>query len=60
MDLRVPSGWFFLLSGGIVLLVGVLSPELRAPLSEVNINLYAGLAMAAFGGSLLWLAKSTR
>ena len=56
MDLRIPSGWFFILLGGILLAVGLtVSPT--APLTDVNVNLYTGAAMAFFGGILLWLAK---
>ena len=56
LDLRVPSGWFFLLMGLILTGLGIFTPELRAPLSNVNVNLYCGLFMIAFGGFLLLLA----
>ena len=56
-DLRKPSGFFFLLLGAIVCAVGLLSPEARAPLTDVNVNLYAGAFMLGFGGVLLWLAR---
>jgi hypothetical protein len=56
MDLRKPSGWFFTLLGALLVITGVASPEARAPLTQVNINLYAGLFTLAFGGILLWLA----
>ena len=56
MDLRIPSGWFFLLLGAILITVGLtVSPS--APLMDVNVNIYAGAAMALFGGILLWLAR---
>jgi hypothetical protein len=57
MDLRIPSGWFFVLLGAILITLGVAMPSARAPLTEANVNLYVGLAMAFFGGTLLWLAK---
>jgi hypothetical protein len=57
MDLRVPSGWFFVLNGLILAGLGVFSPGLRARLTEVNVNLYSGLFMLLFGGFLLWLAR---
>jgi hypothetical protein len=60
MDLRIPSGLFFFLTGLVVTLVGVASPETRAPLTDVNINLYSGLSMLAFGGLLLLLARRAR
>lgn len=56
MDLRVPSGWFFLLIGGILVVVGVTGTR-PAPLTEVNVNLYSGAAMALFGGIMLWLSR---
>ncbi|MBV9505653.1 MAG: hypothetical protein JO323_11690 [Acidobacteriia bacterium] len=60
MDLRVPSGAFFLLLGILVALVGLVSPDTRAPLTAVNINLYAGIAMLLFGTILLLLARRAR
>lgn len=60
MDLRIPSGWFFTLLGAILTALGVLSPGLRAPLTETNVNLYSGLFMLAFGVSLLLLARGAR
>ncbi len=57
LDLRIPSGLFFTLLGLILAILGVISPDLRAPLTEVNINLYCGVFMLAFGACLLWLAR---
>jgi hypothetical protein len=57
MDLRIPSGMFFLLVGGILLVMSVAAPSARAALTELNVNMYAGSAIALFGGILLWLAK---
>lgn len=56
-DLRTPSGWFFLLLGLLLLLAATVVPGHKAPLTEVNVNLYAGLAMLLFGGILLWMAR---
>jgi hypothetical protein len=56
-DLRTPSGWFFAILGAILCLTGVFGRHLRAPLTEVNVNLYAGLGTLLFGGILLWLAR---
>jgi hypothetical protein len=58
MDLRVPSGWFFLLLGAILIVMGALSSA-SAPLTSINVNLYAGIVMAIFGGWMLWLSKRT-
>ena len=57
MDLRVPSGWFFVILGAILVGMGLLQPDLRAPLTEIDINLYSGLRMLAFGGFLLLMAR---
>lgn len=56
MDLRKPSGWFFTLLGALLVITGIALPDARAPLTQVNINLYAGLFTLVFGGILLWLA----
>jgi hypothetical protein len=57
LDLRIPSGWFFTLVGLILCGLGILSPENRTALTDVNVNLYAGLAMLVFGVALLLLAR---
>jgi uncharacterized membrane protein HdeD (DUF308 family) len=57
MDLRVPSGWFFVLLGAILLGMGILAPETRAALTTANVNLYCGAAMFVFGAFLLILAR---
>ena len=57
LDLRVPSGWFFLLLGLVLTGLGIFSPDLHAPLSQANVNLYCGLFMILFGGFLLLLAR---
>jgi hypothetical protein len=57
LDLRIPTGGFFLLIGVILVGMGLLAPDTRAPLSEGNVNLYCGLIMAAFGVFMLALAR---
>ena len=57
MDLRIPSGLFFTLLGLILTVMGLLSPGVRAPLTDVNVNLYAGITMLVFGAVLLLLAR---
>ncbi len=52
-DLRIPIGVFFLITGGLL----VVMPGARAPLTEVPVNLYAGLSMLLFGGVMVWLAR---
>jgi len=43
--------------GLILCAVGAISPATRAPLTNVNIDLYVGASMILFGGVLLWLAR---
>ena len=57
MDLRKPSGWFFTLLGAVLVITGLVLPDARARLTEVNVNLYSGVVIIAFGGILLWLAR---
>jgi hypothetical protein len=57
MDLRLPSGVFFTVLGAIVTGLGILHPDMRAPLTDVNVNLFAGLGMLAFGAFLLLMAR---
>ena len=56
LDLRVPSGWFFLIMGVILTTLGLFAGY-SAPLTTANANLYSGITMLVFGGLLLWLAK---
>ena len=55
MDLRTPSGWYFILTGLLVLAMGLFSSG-RPRLIDINVNLYAGVFMVLFGGALLLLA----
>jgi uncharacterized membrane protein HdeD (DUF308 family) len=56
LDLRVPSGWFFILMGVIMTFLGLFA-NYTAPLTTSNPNLYVGISMLIFGGILLWLAR---
>jgi hypothetical protein len=55
-DLRIPSGLFFLILGAILVAIGVISNP-HAALTDVNVNLYTGIFMVAFGGIMLWLSR---
>ena len=55
-DLRTPIGLFFSLVGIILVVLGLTSSA-RAPMTDVNVNLYAGLSMLVFGGVMLWLSR---
>ena len=60
LDLRIPSGIFFALLGIILAIYSVMLPDLHAPLTVGNVNLYCGLFMMIFGGVLLGLARRGR
>jgi hypothetical protein len=60
LDLRLPSGLFFVLTGAIVAGAGLFAPGNQAPLQQANVNLYSGLVMLAFGAFLLLLAMRAR
>jgi hypothetical protein len=56
-DLRRPTGYLFSVLGLILLLYGLISPEVQAPLeADVNVNLWCGAMLLIFGGCLLWLS----
>jgi len=58
-DLRFPTGILFAILGVLLLAAGLFG-HYEAPLATVNVNLYAGAAMAAFALVMLWLAKGRR
>jgi len=62
LDLRLPSGMFFALTGLILVVLGV-TENPQAPMTGgtgANVDLYSGLVMLAFGAFLLILAKRSR
>jgi len=56
MDLRKPSGWFFVLLGAL-LAAASLTGDNTAPLLSVNLNAIMSVVMALFGVALLALAR---
>jgi hypothetical protein len=60
LDLRAPAGWFFSILGVILLGLGIFSSGLRASLTTLNVNLYCGIVILAFGGLMLLLASRKR
>lgn len=59
-DLRLPTGIFFVLLGIILLIYSVARPDVHAPLTQANVNLWSGLTLFVFGGILLWLSRRAR
>jgi hypothetical protein len=59
LDIRYPIGFLFLVVGAILATYGVVSPpEIYAAHSlGMNVNLWWGLVMVAFGVIMLALAK---
>ena len=55
-DLRTPIGLFFAIVGAVLVVLGLTSPG-NAPMTDANVNLYAGLAMLVFGAVMLLLAR---
>jgi len=56
LDIRLPIGLMFSILGALLAVYGLLSP---ASLYEehslgINVNLWWGLVMAAFGGAMAW------
>ena len=57
LDIRYPIGWMFSLFGVILALFGLFSDKhIYARSLGININLYAGLGLLAFGIVMLLLA----
>jgi len=58
LDLRLPSGLFFAITGAVLVGLG-LSSNPHAPMNppDVNVDVYAGAAMLTFGAFLLLLAS---
>lgn len=59
-DLRVPTGSFFLILGLILLIYTAIRPDVRPAMTQVNVNLWSGLALLIFGGILLWLSRRAK
>jgi hypothetical protein len=58
IDIRVPVGLMFALVGLLLVGLGCFGDAAMYHISlGVNINLWWGLVMTAFGGLMLWLAR---
>ena len=60
MDIRFPLGLMFAMMGALLVgfgLVTASSPIYRQHSLGVNVNLWAGLGILAFGLTMLWLAR---
>jgi hypothetical protein len=60
-DLRLPIGLIFSLFGAILAIYGFTNdPTVYAKALNINVNLYWGLVMLAFGVVMLFLALRSR
>ncbi|MBW7932096.1 MAG: hypothetical protein H3C62_00515 [Gemmatimonadaceae bacterium] len=60
-DLRLPIGFLFSLFGGILAIYGAVTPpDLYAKSLGINVNLYWGVVLCAFGGVMLAFAVRSR
>lgn len=58
LDIRIPLGALFAIIGALVAVFGLVSGAATGEhTAGLNIDLWWGLAMAAFGGLMLWLAR---
>jgi len=58
MDIRLPLGLMFAVVGLLLVGYGLFGdPAIYAHSLGLNINLWWGLAMAAFGALMLWLSR---
>lgn len=61
LDLRLPLGLLFSLFGAILVIYGLVTPaEAYRQSLGINVNLYWGVVLCAFGGVMLFLAVRAR
>jgi hypothetical protein len=61
LDLRLPIGLMFSLFGAMLTAYGLLSdPAIYASSLGINVNLWWGLVLLAFGLVMLWFARRAR
>ena len=60
MDIRLPLGLLFAVLGALLAGFGLTTISSRMSADHslgINVNLWSGLAMLVFGGTLAWLAR---
>ena len=61
LDLRLPIGLMFTIIGALLVLFGLVSDEAIYERSlGINVNLWWGLVLLAFGLVMLWLVARSR
>lgn len=57
LDIRTPIGLMFLAVGAILATFGAVSDPSAYVRAGININLWWGLVLVAFGAVMLWLGR---
>ena len=57
LDLRKPAGMFFGVLGLLLIITSFAAPDYKAPMTDVNLNLYFGVFCVLFGGVFLLLSR---
>ncbi len=58
LDIRIPIGAMFALLGVILTAYGIFAnPEIYSKSLDINVNLWWGLVMLAFGGLMLFMGR---
>lgn len=61
LELRLPIGLLFSMVGAILVVYGLITPpETYRPSLGINMNLYWGVVLCAFGGVMLGFALRAR
>lgn len=63
LDIRIPIGLMFAIIGLIITIFGLFTNSdtaMYAKSLSININLWMGLLMLAFGGVMLFLARKSK
>lgn len=61
LDLRIPIGGMFTIFGVVLIVYGLVSdPAIYQRSLGINVNLWWGIVLLAFGAVMLWLARPKR
>ena len=63
LDIRIPIGLMFAIIGLIITIFGIFTNSdtaMYAKSLSININLWMGILMLAFGGIMLFLARKSK
>ena len=58
LDVRIPIGGMFTIFGIVLSVYGLVSdPSIYQRSLGINVNLWWGIVLLVFGGTMLWLAR---